>query len=314
MVLVVFRIFLPLLLGIALLLIGLPTHAAEKKTASSTSTPKTKITSKATATSAAKAFPAMTPSPDSTPWVVLSDHLIPYQSASLTAEHVGKPLAYPLEFAGDVVKNTLTPGGKWCGSAWIEGVIKGQRVYLPMAYVIPKTSVPPKENLPIGKEEVDREHALPHEYMASDMEVLPLKWQSDPKREAKLRKEAADAAVKLFEAAEKETMVLRIVSGYRSFETQRKLYLSKIEKTKDLNQNVVAKPGHSEHQLGTAMDISGLDIKTQLVQSFANTPEGRWVKENCKKFGFRLSYTPENEKESGYIAEPWHLRYMGTCQ
>ena len=265
-------------------------------------------------TPAAKATPAMTPSPDATPWVVLSDRITAYQSASLKAEHAGKPLVYPVEVQGIVLKNTLSPEGKWNGSTWIECVIKGQRVYLPMAYAIPKTTVPPTENLPIGKEEVDREHALPHEYMATDLEVLPLKWQSDEKRDAKLRKEAAEAAVKLFEAAEKEKIVLRIVSGYRSFETQRKLYLAKIEKTKDLNQNVVAKPGHSEHQLGTAMDIAGLDSKTQLEQSFANTPEGHWVKENCKKFGFRLSYTPENEKESGYIAEPWHLRYVGTCQ
>ncbi|HBF35009.1 TPA: hypothetical protein DDW35_10660 [Candidatus Sumerlaeota bacterium] len=305
----VFRSSFSFLLLCALFpLLGFPAHAADKKTSAS---PKTKPTSSATFT---KATPAMTPSADASSWVVLSDHIIPYQSASSKAEHVGKPLIYPAEIQGAVVKSTLSPSGKWSGSSWLEGVVKGQRVYLPLAYVIPQTTVPSKENLPLGKEEVDRERALPHEYMATDLTILPLKWQSDEKREAKLRAEAADAAVKLFEAAEKEKIVLRIVSGYRSFETQRKLYLAKIDKTKDLNQNVVAKPGHSEHQLGTAMDISGLDSKTELQQSFANTPEGRWVKDNCQKFGFRLSYTPENEKESGYIAEPWHLRYMGSCR
>ena len=106
---------------------------------------------------------------------------------------------------------------------------------------------------------------------------------------------------------------LGAVSGFRSAETQRGLYLKKIESA-GMDQNVVARPAHSEHQLGTTLDVTGLDPATLLETPFENTPEGRWVRDNASKYGFRLSYTRQNARRPGYIPEPWHLRYVGKSR
>ncbi len=77
------------------------------------------------------------------------------------------------------------------------------------------------------------------------------------------------------------------------------------------SQNKVAKPGHSEHQLGTTVDLCGLDPKTVLNPNFNLTKEGRWLRENASRFGFYQSYTKENQHLTGYIPEPWHYRFLG---
>jgi D-alanyl-D-alanine carboxypeptidase len=45
--------------------------------------------------------------------------------------------------------------------------------------------------------------------------------------------------------------------------------------------------------------------------SFANTAEGKWVAENCYKYGFIVRYPKGKESITGYQYEPWHLRYLG---
>ena len=69
-----------------------------------------------------------------------------------------------------------------------------------------------------------------------------------------------------------------------------------------------ARPGHSEHHLGLAIDI-GAPGGSQ--RDFVNTPEYEWVKENCHKYGFIIRYLEETEEITGYEFEPWHLRYVG---
>ena len=66
-----------------------------------------------------------------------------------------------------------------------------------------------------------------------------------------------------------------------------------------------AKPGHSEHQTGLAFDIGSVD------RSFANTSEAKWIEENAHLYGFIVRY-PDNKTDiTGYIYEPWHVRYLG---
>ena len=73
----------------------------------------------------------------------------------------------------------------------------------------------------------------------------------------------------------------------------------------------MAKPGHSEHQLGTTVDLCGLDPATVADPAFGLTREGQWLESNAARFGFRLSYTPQNTRQTGYVPEPWHYRYIG---
>ena len=66
-----------------------------------------------------------------------------------------------------------------------------------------------------------------------------------------------------------------------------------------------ARPGHSEHQTGLALDINYAD------SWFDNTAEARWIAENCADYGFILRYPKGKEDKTGYMYESWHVRYVG---
>jgi D-alanyl-D-alanine carboxypeptidase len=73
----------------------------------------------------------------------------------------------------------------------------------------------------------------------------------------------------------------------------------------------VADPCHSEHQLGVAVDVAAARDPTNLEQSFGDTPEGRWLAANAPAYGFVISYPKGKEAVTGYVYEPWHVRYVG---
>ena len=73
---------------------------------------------------------------------------------------------------------------------------------------------------------------------------------------------------------------------------------------------VVAYPGTSEHNLGLAADIVAKDYQL-LDDKQADTPEAKWLKENCWRYGFILRYPTDKTGETGIIFEPWHYRYVG---
>jgi D-alanyl-D-alanine carboxypeptidase len=72
----------------------------------------------------------------------------------------------------------------------------------------------------------------------------------------------------------------------------------------------VARPGHSEHQLGTAIDVLNPEAG-ELTAAFADTPAGRWIAAHAHEYGFVLSYPADAQDRSCYHYEPWHLRYVG---
>lgn len=99
---------------------------------------------------------------------------------------------------------------------------------------------------------------------------------------------------------------LFISSGFRSFERQQELYTMYTSKDgQEMADIYSARPGHSEHQTGLAFDLNSVD------SSFADTSEGKWVNENCYKYGFIVRYPKDKETITGYKYEPWHLRYVG---
>ncbi len=71
-----------------------------------------------------------------------------------------------------------------------------------------------------------------------------------------------------------------------------------------------ARPGHSQHQLGTAIDL-GVEGKSNFNESFGQTSEGVWLSQNAVRFGFVMSYPKGKESITGYSYEPWHYRYIG---
>ncbi len=129
-----------------------------------------------------------------------------------------------------------------------------------------------------------------------------------------MRPEAAAALEDLFEAAAKDGLTLYATSGFRSYATQKAIFDRKLETMSERSANAsVAKAGYSEHQTGLAMDIEGeTTLGTGLTAEFGESPEGIWVAENCADYGFIIRYPKGKTKITGYIYEPWHLRYVGV--
>jgi len=73
--------------------------------------------------------------------------------------------------------------------------------------------------------------------------------------------------------------------------------------------NFSARPGHSEHQTGLALDINAARTSAH----FENTAAYAWLQENCARFGFILRYPQDKTHITGYRFEPWHYRYVGTA-
>jgi len=129
-----------------------------------------------------------------------------------------------------------------------------------------------------------------------------------------MRPEAAQALESLFESAEQQGIILYATSGFRSYSTQKAIFDRKAKERGEQSANrSVAKPGQSEHQTGLAMDIEGeSSLGTGLTNSFGETPEGIWVEENCADYGFIIRYPKDKTKITGYVYEPWHIRYVGV--
>ena len=129
-----------------------------------------------------------------------------------------------------------------------------------------------------------------------------------------MRADAAAALEEMFAACKAEIGVtLKAVSGYRSYQRQATIYQNKLDrvKTKEKADQFVARPGASEHQLALAMDLGQKSDDVNLTSSFGRTRGGKWVAENCWRFGFILRYQEGWEDVTGYEYEPWHVRYVG---
>jgi len=115
-------------------------------------------------------------------------------------------------------------------------------------------------------------------------------------------------------AAQSSGIDLSIVSGYRSYSTQVSTYsywLTKNNNDVEYVDTFSARPGHSQHQLGTVIDFSSNEINDALGDSFANTNASKWLKENSYRYGFVISYPQGYESITGYKYESWHYRYIG---
>ncbi|MEA3399091.1 MAG: M15 family metallopeptidase [Patescibacteria group bacterium] len=126
-----------------------------------------------------------------------------------------------------------------------------------------------------------------------------------------LTKQTRKALREMISVAKKDNLTIKATSAFRSYQYQDSI-LSNAQKYRDDAEKFIAKPGHSEHQLGTAVDLSGLSIGySSAVSDFKNTIEHKWLKENSQKFGFTMSYPKGKEFITGYGYEPWHYRYVG---
>jgi zinc D-Ala-D-Ala carboxypeptidase len=133
-----------------------------------------------------------------------------------------------------------------------------------------------------------------------------------------LRQEAAQALAKMVKAMLAEGLAPTVLSSYRNYFEQAVAHQRWVVEDPANADQISALPGHSEHQLGTAVDFGSPEMPALTSSTtdkfsplFAQTSEGRWLATHSFEYGFSLSSPPGAEALTGLSYEPWHYRYVG---
>ncbi|AIY01682.1 carboxypeptidase [Arthrobacter sp. PAMC 25486] len=155
---------------------------------------------------------------------------------------------------------------------------------------------------------------VPVDYAPADL--VPPAVPSGSAEPVLVRAEAASALESMFAAATTEGVSINVKSSYRSYETQVSVYYGYVaEKGVAAADTTSARPGFSEHQTGLAVDIGDATAGTlcDFNSCFADTAAAQWVALHGADYGFVVRYVPGEEAVTGYLAEPWHLRFVGEA-
>ena len=153
----------------------------------------------------------------------------------------------------------------------------------------------------------DKAHFLDRDFKPSD--VLPLEKNDSYvfyRNDLSLRTPAEKSLRIMGEGAKKDGVTLVVSSTFRSYDYQKMIYERNV---KQMGQAAAdresARPGTSQHQLGTAVDFGSI------TDDFAETKAGKWLEANAMKYGWSLSFPQGYESVTGYRWECWHYRYIG---
>ena len=155
---------------------------------------------------------------------------------------------------------------------------------------------------------VNKHYYLKEDYIPDNLENISSMYALSG---MKMVKEAKEEFENLSKDARSENLKIVAMSSYRSYDYQVNLYNKYAsEDGKEAADTYSGRPGHSEHQTGLAVDV--YNIKESYT-NFENTEEFKWMQEHAHEYGFILRFPKEKEKEkeTGYIYESWHYRYVG---
>jgi D-alanyl-D-alanine carboxypeptidase len=159
---------------------------------------------------------------------------------------------------------------------------------------------------------VDKQHPLPADYVPPDLVAVPGAYAA-PGYSSMMNADALAALEQMLDGATAAGYDIRVVSGYRSYADQQYTYDYWVGQLGQAEADrVSARPGYSEHQLGTTADLGSADFGWDLTDPFGATPDGQWLAAHAAAYGFALSYPQGKEATTGYAYEPWHFRYLGT--
>ncbi len=137
--------------------------------------------------------------------------------------------------------------------------------------------------------------------------------------QVKVRQIAVDGLVKMIKSMQAAGLKPVVRSGYRGYYDQAAAYAKWEQQNPGRVGYISALPGHSEHQLGLAVDFSSPELAgivgdptIEYHSDFDRTSEGIWLAEHAQEYGFALSYPPDAHVWTGLIYEPWHYRYVGV--
>ena len=153
---------------------------------------------------------------------------------------------------------------------------------------------------------VNKNNRLKEDYVPLNLEKIDLAFATEEKY---LRKEAREKFEQLSQDAKNLNYKIIATSAYRGYEYQEKLHhYYKETKGVEYADLCSARPGHSEHQTGLSVDVTGSNQDYNL---FEETPEFVWMQKHAHEYGFILRYPQGKEKITGFKYEPWHYRYVG---
>ncbi len=158
---------------------------------------------------------------------------------------------------------------------------------------------------------LDTTYALPDLYEPPDL-VSAAEANYSP--EYRIRALMADDLNRMRNAIlEQGLPEVALLAAYRSIAEQRALFEQRVaELGPEAAAAGTARPGHSEHHLGTTIDVR-LIGDSNVDQTFGTTPTGTWLAENSWRYGFVLSYPQGKQDVTCYKWEPWHFRYVGPA-
>jgi zinc D-Ala-D-Ala carboxypeptidase len=200
-----------------------------------------------------------------------------------------------------------------CGGGSSGAADKGPRLSVTTAPATPAPTVSSMPLLPADKSLltlVTTDRALSSSYVPPDLVPISPEFTSSVEMQ-QLRRPAAEALTQMLTDARAAGLFIKVNSAYRSYAYQSQVLNSEVV-AYGCAQAVreVASPGHSEHQLGLAADLTSADVNWDLLDKFGDMPEGRWLLAHAAQYGFVLSYPKDKEVITGYIYEPWHFRYV----
>lgn len=153
---------------------------------------------------------------------------------------------------------------------------------------------------------VNKNNKLPEDFIPNDLQPINLACSNADKKLVGIVKEKFE---QLCHDANLLGYRIVAVSAYRDYYYQKELYEKYVlEKGLEYADKCSARPGHSEHQTGLAVDVMG---SNEDYDEFEKSPEFEWMKDNAHNYGFILRYPENKEKITGFKYEPWHYRYVG---
>ena len=155
---------------------------------------------------------------------------------------------------------------------------------------------------------VDKQHPLENVYVPDDLVELVNRSYRVTREGLTLRRMAADSLETMAAAALRDGVTLTAGSAFRTYDYQAEVYERNVRQMgRQAADRESARPGHSQHQLGLAVDFFPID------DAFAETPAHSWLLENASRFGWSLSYPQGYEDITGYRWESWHYRFVGAA-
>jgi D-alanyl-D-alanine carboxypeptidase len=159
---------------------------------------------------------------------------------------------------------------------------------------------------------LDRSYALPAAYVPDDLVASSTAGVVGVAGAELVRAAVVDDLADMATAWDAAGLIITLESGYRSYASQAATFDSWVARLGYADAlSRAARPGHSEHQLGTALDLTSPGWSGRFGDWAVESPEGAWMAAHGWEFGFVMSYPAGSQDATCFSYEPWHYRWIG---